>query len=178
MTDYTPITNPSISSLTTTETWARVWGVCEINQVQITSDIWTMKMCHFFTGVIDCTVYATKPSSPSKRLFFFPPYISTTATPLTPTLQSPLRPTGWSHPLIGRWEGHRAEWQRNQRSLEQVRCLACGFLHHFPSARSVCCFLLEDQGSGDLWLQCLKITSGYCMSSKLYSYLEIADAAL
>lgn len=92
-------------------------------------------------------------------------YILTTAPSLTLTLQSPPRLIGWSHPLIGHWGGRRAIWQRSQQSLGQVRCLACGFQRRSPLARSACCFPRGDQGSGDLWLQCLKIPMGHCMYS-------------
>lgn len=89
--------------------------------------------------------------------------------PLTLTQQSPPHLTGWPHPQTGRWEGHRAEGQRNQQSLEQEQCLVCGFLHHSLSAMLVCHFLLEDQGSGGQWLQCLQITPGYHISRNMYS---------
>ena len=96
---------------------------------------------------------------------------------LTLILQSPPRPIDWFRPLIGRWGGLRAGWRRSRRSLAQAQCSACGFQHRSPSARSACCFPREGQGSGDLWLQCLKITWGYCTSSKLDRYLEAACAA-
>lgn len=102
-----------------------------------------------------------RPDQPNASPLLF--YVSTTATSLTLTPQSPLRLTGWSHPLIGHWGGRRAVWQRSQRSLGQVRCSACGFQRRSLSARLVCCFPRGDRGSGDLWLRCLKITRCCCM---------------
>lgn len=75
---------------------------------------------------------------------------------LTQTRQSPPRPTGWLHPQTDRWEGRRGERRRSLRFLEQVQCLAFGFLHHSLSATLACHFLPGDRGSVDLWQQCLK----------------------
>lgn len=89
----------------------------------------------------------------------------TKAAPLTPSRQSPPRPTGWSRPLIGRWGGRTAGWRWSRQSRARARCSACGYRSRFPSAVPVCHFPLVGRGSGGRWPQCLRWTS-VCRVSK------------
>lgn len=78
------------------------------------------------------------------------------SSPLTLTLQSLPRLTGWSRPLTDRWVDRRAEWRWSLRFLGQVRCWAFCFRRRSLQGLPACCFPLEDRGAGDRWPQSLQ----------------------